>query len=147
MNDRGVFDQQTSPSNTNLDLFNSKQQRSNSTISLEEGKLKEDEEERKYKCRHKNCEVGFKTIRQSIMHHNKFEPECKAERNAIVKIIGKYKVLLKRLINKYGLNMEKLKEVEKFQKLEKKLEDLKMNMADPEYFSFIVGDKVLEEDM
>ncbi len=146
MKEKRIFDQQTSPSNTKIDLINSKQHRSNSIFSNEEGRLKE-ENERKYKCRHKNCELGFKTIRQSTMHHNKFEPECKAERNAIVKVIGKYKVLLKKLVKKYGINKEKLSEIEKFQKLEKKMEDIKLNLADPEFFSFIVGDKVLEEEM
>ena len=84
--EKGVFDQHTSPSNTNIDLIKSKQQRSNSIFSNEEGRMKE-VNERKHKCRHRSCELGFKTIRQSIMHHNKFEPECKAERNAIVKVI------------------------------------------------------------
>jgi hypothetical protein len=144
--EKGVFDQHTSPSNTNIDLIKSKQQRSNSIFSNEEGRMKE-VNERKHKCRHRSCELGFKTIRQSIMHHNKFEPECKAERNAIVKVIGKYKILLKKLVKKYGINKEKLSEIDKFQKLEKKMEDLKLILADPEYFSFIVGDKVLDEEM
>lgn len=144
--EKAVFDQLTSPSNSNLELINSKPLRSNSIFSNEEGKVK-DEEDRKFKCKHKYCEMGFKTKRQLIMHHNKFEPECKEERNAIVKVIGKYKALLKKLLKKYGINKDKLNEIEKFQELKRKMEDIKSNLNDPEYFSFFIGDKVLDEDV
>lgn len=135
-NDKRKYDSKNTLSRSKQDYIHSKHHKSNTTLSNDEIVIEEDEE-RKYKCKHRHCGIGFKTKRQSIMHHNKFEPECKADRNAIVRVLGKYKALLKKIIKTYGLNKEKIVESEIYKKLEKKFEEIKSNLVDPEYFSFI----------
>ena len=84
------------------------------------------------------------------MHHNKFEPECKADRNLIVNVVGKYKFLLKKIVEKLRKdgrkNVDKLEDNEKYQKLMKKFVEIKDELVDPEYFAFVVGEKLVLDD-
>lgn len=142
--DAGKNDFQQTSANSKEELFAGK--KSSESVTVEEVGI-EAEEERKFKCKHAGCGLAFKTKRQSIMHHNKFEAECKSDRNTIVRVIGKFKLALRSLIKKYGVDKEKLENSEKYLELIRKFNKIKSELIDPEYFAFVVGEKVLDDEM
>jgi hypothetical protein len=146
LSEQGKLEFQQTSTNSKPDMPSSGKPKTNSTVTNDELGI-EYEEERKFQCKHKGCGLAFKTKRQCIMHHNKFEPECKVDRNAIVKVIGKYKILLKKLVKQFGISPEKLEGNAKYNELLKKFHELKSVLVDPEYFAFAVGDKLIEDQV
>jgi hypothetical protein len=88
-------------------------------------------------CDHQGCNIEFRTKKLKVMHHNKMEPNCKADRGVIVRLIGKYKKSLLNLMSRVRKDVTK----------NPLLDDLKQyynsiigEVYDSTLFSILVGD-------
>lgn len=83
-------------------------------------------------CNHGLCGLKFKTKGRMLMHHNKQEPECKVEKNSIIKLISQYKALMIKLTN----NNKKIKLPEQ---LICDYKNLGQQLQDSDYFNTLCG--------
>lgn len=58
----------------------------------------------KIKCDHANCKLKFKTQKQKLNHHNKFEKKCFIERNSLIKLASRYKKLYIAILKEFKIN-------------------------------------------
>ena len=86
--------------------------------------------------------MKFKTIKQKYMHHNKLEPECKTDKNEIIKMIGLYK---KKIFKMLSGKVDKLKSVLKtdvdFINLKTLYEKCESITMDSDFFKSAVGEE------
>ena len=95
-----------------------------------------------FDCEHGGCDLKFKTIKQKYMHHNKLEPECKTDKNEIIKMIGLYK---KKIFKMLSGKVDKLKSVLKtdvdFINLKTLYEKCESITMDSDFFKSAVGEE------
>jgi hypothetical protein len=88
-------------------------------------------------CNHSGCNLEFKTKKQLVTHHNKFEQECKKQKNSIIKLIANYKHTIEKIakMNKSSKNEELV------QQLKSSLKGFEKNheLMDQDYFNNTVG--------
>jgi hypothetical protein len=53
-----------------------------------------------FQCDHGQCDTKFKTGKLKLSHHNKLEPECKSDRNILIKLISTYSEKLQKLLKR-----------------------------------------------
>ena len=92
-----------------------------------------------FECKHKGCNLSFKTKRQQIVHHNKFERECLNDKNILIKLIGKYKQALNSILTKYNVKIENFENSKIFGNLSRKFNDTLNFLQDREFFDSFVG--------
>ena len=63
-------------------------------------------------CQHKGCFHKSKTIKQRLMHHDKLEIECKAEKNNLFNLLNNFRCSIQNLLN---LNTDLIEDLEKFE--------------------------------
>ena len=76
----------------------------NNKTLLKKKSLKRKNSRRLYKCKHVNCGLSFKTLKQKLNHHKKMCKECKKDTIIMLKTINKLKVLIKELRNSKHIN-------------------------------------------
>jgi hypothetical protein len=84
------------------------------------------------------CNIKFKTKKQKLIHHNKMEPECKIERNSLIKLLKHYKQLAFSLWDKLGVVVN---EDEEIQQLKSCYNDVEKKLLDVDYFRCLLGKK------
>ena len=57
-----------------------------------------------YSCEHMGCNAKFRTQKEKLNHHNQMEPDCLIERQELLKLIQRYKILLKHIIKENDIN-------------------------------------------
>jgi len=93
-------------------------------------------------CKHKGCNLKFKTKRQLIVHHNKFEEECLNEKNMLIKLVEMYKKTLVALVKKFGANKEKLQNSKIYLNLYEQNQCLLSKIQDKEFYDSYVGESI-----
>ena len=94
------------------------------------------DEDKKYTCGHKGCELSYKTKKQKVFHHGKMDPECQKDSIMLLNQISLCKELIVSLSKKDKI---KEKDVEKLQvKFEKTMRDISIN----DYAQMICGHKL-----
>ena len=63
-------------------------------------------------CQHKGCFHKSKTIKQRLMHHDKLEIECKAEKNNLFNLLNNFRCSIQNILN---LNTDLIEDLEKFE--------------------------------
>ena len=70
------------------------------------------------------------------------EPECKIERNSLIKLIKKYKQFLKHVVNEKQIDLDSNEE---YVSLKAYYHEIEEKMLDPDYFHCILGKKFEDE--
>ena len=73
-------------------------------------------------CQHKGCFHKSKTIKQRLMHHDKLEIECKAEKNNLFNLLNYFRCSIQNILN---LNSDLIEDLEKYEENEDLKEDIK----------------------
>jgi hypothetical protein len=94
---------------------------------------KKKESKSKFACDHDACDLQFKTAKLKLMHHNKLEPECKSDRNGIVKLIAIYKKAILNLA-------QRLEQTDKLHELKKLYNSIQKNTFDQTFFHMKLGE-------
>lgn len=83
--------------------------------------------------------MRFKTKREKLIHHNILEPECKNERNNLIKLIAYFKRCLFNLYKAYNLTEEDLMKDPDYVCLKEKYLETEKKLLDTEYFYEVLG--------
>ena len=94
------------------------------------------EEDKKYKCGHKGCDLAYKTKKQRASHHGKMDPECQRDSIEYLSLISTTKNILFSLIKE-----NKIKNTEKLKEISKNYENIMDNISINEYAQLICGNK------
>ena len=86
------------------------------------------------------CNLKFHDKKEKLDHHILFEPECKAERNSLIDLLGKYKDVLKELVMENNIAVEEFEKNEDFLELTKEIENTGKKLLDPSYFNQVFED-------
>ncbi len=97
---------------------------------------------KQFVCKHKGCNLKFKTKRQLIVHHNKFEEECLNDKNLLIKIVEMYKKTLTAMVKKFSVNKEKLQNSKIYLNLNERNQCLLAKIQDKEFYDSYVGDNI-----
>lgn len=89
-----------------------------------------------FSCEHMNCNLKFKTAKQKLIHHNKMEPECRNERNLLIKLIKKFKELLSSLFLNQKIDVS---DSSQYIDLKNFYEETESKLVDPDYFHCLLG--------
>ena len=90
-----------------------------------------------FSCDHIGCNLKFKTKKQKLIHHHNLEPECKEEKQAIIKTLA----LFKRYTLSFVKNdPEKFKNDKDYLELKASYEELERKLLDPDFFFLSLGD-------
>ena len=73
-------------------------------------------------CQHKGCFHKSKTIKQRLMHHDKLEIECKAEKNNLFNLLNNFRCSIQNILN---LNSDLIEDLEKYEENEDLKEEIK----------------------
>ena len=73
-------------------------------------------------CQHKGCNHKSKTIKQRLMHHDKLEIECKAEKNNLFNLLNNFRCSIQNILN---LNTDLIEDLEKFEENDELKEEIK----------------------
>ena len=57
-----------------------------------------------YTCEHMGCNAKFRTQKEKLDHHNKMEPDCLIERQELLKLIQRYKLLLQHIVKENNID-------------------------------------------
>jgi hypothetical protein len=74
------------------------------------------------------------------MHHNSCEPECKNEKDSLVKLIDKFKTCILSLIENYNIDPKKVKKFDEYSKLQDEFKETKQKLYDTDYFFSVLGE-------
>lgn len=74
------------------------------------------------------------------MHHNKFQPECKFEKDSLIELIDKFKNGIQSVTKSFNLNLKDIVKMEEYDKLRVEFDDASQKMFDKEYFFSILGE-------
>ena len=80
-----------------------------------------------YSCEHMGCNAKFRTKLEKLKHHCEMEIDCFKERKELIKLIQRYKIFLKNIIKKKGIDENKNEIV---LKLKKNYEEIKNKLID-----------------
>ena len=90
-----------------------------------------------FSCEHMGCNAKFKTEREKLEHHCKMEPDCLIEREELIKLVQKYKLLMNRIIEDKKINP---KQNEIISNLKKEYEEIQSKLIDSNLFTKYLGD-------
>lgn len=89
------------------------------------------------------CNLKFHDKKEKLDHHILFEPECKAERNSLIDLLGKYKDVLKELVMENNIAVEEFEKNEDFLELTKEIENTSKKILEPSYFNHVFEGNLL----
>ena len=89
-----------------------------------------------YSCEHMGCNAKFKTQKEKLDHHNEMEPDCLIERQELVKLIQRYKLLLKHIIKEKQISPEKNDVI---QHLKGVYDEIQGKLIDVDFFKHYLG--------
>ena len=95
-----------------------------------------------YSCEHMGCNAKFKTKMEKLKHHSEMEIDCYKERKELIKLIQRYKIFLKKIIIKKGIDPDKNEVV---LKLKKNYEDIQDKLIDKDLFNHYLGENFENE--
>ena len=90
------------------------------------------------------CNLKFHNKKEKLDHHILFEPECKAERNSLIDLLGKYKAAIFELAKENDITMEELMKNEDFEELRKEIESTSKKLLDSAYFNEVLGEDLID---
>ena len=90
-----------------------------------------------YSCEHIGCNAKFKTKLEKLKHHNEMEINCFVERKELIKLIQRYKIFFKKIIQKKKID-EKNKGI--VLNLKKNYEEIQSKLVDQELFNHYLGE-------
>lgn len=93
-----------------------------------------------FSCEHVGCNMKFKSKKEKLLHHNICEPECKNEKNSLVRLIDKFKYCILFLIENYGIDQKRVENLDEYVKLQDEFNETKFKLYDTEYFFSILGE-------
>lgn len=97
-----------------------------------------------YSCEHMGCNAKFRTQKEKLNHHNQMEPDCLIERQELLKLIQRYKILLKHIIKENDINPS---ENEVILNLKSIYEETQGKIIDIDFFKSFLGDTFESECM
>lgn len=97
-----------------------------------------------FSCDHLGCNLKFKTKKQKMLHHHNLEPDCKLEKNSIMKTMSFYKKFVHSLIESCEIKKEQFENSNVYLELKKSYEDLEKILFDTDYFYMTLGEKFEE---
>ena len=89
-----------------------------------------------YSCEHMGCNAKFKTPKEKLEHHDQMEPDCLIERKELIKLLQKYKLLLKHIIKEKNINSDKN---EVIQNLKSVYDEIQKKLIDHDLFVHYLG--------
>ena len=90
-----------------------------------------------FSCEHMGCNAKFKTEKEKLEHHCKMEPDCLVERQELIKLVQKYKLLMNRIIKDKNIDLQKN---EVIVNLRKEYEEVQSKLIDTNLFIQYLGD-------
>ena len=90
-----------------------------------------------YSCEHMGCNAKFKTKFDKLKHHSEMEMECFVERKELIKLIQRYKIFFRKIVQKKNIDVNKNEIV---LKLKKNYEEIQSKLIDRELFSHYLGE-------
>ena len=90
-----------------------------------------------FSCEHMGCNAKFKTEKEKLEHHCKMEPDCLVERQELIKLVQKYKLLMSRIIKDKNIDLQKN---EVIINLRKEYEEVQSKLIDTNLFVQYLGD-------
>ena len=91
-------------------------------------------------CFHNGICHKFKSVKTKIMHHNKLEPECRKERNLILRLITNYCKAIIEIIKEHN-EKEYLSKLKEYNEVEKQKIKVKNISLDKEVFDSLFSNK------
>ena len=91
-----------------------------------------------YSCEHMGCNAKFKTKLDKLKHHSEMEIDCFIERKELIKLIQRYKIFLRKIIQKKKIDANKNEIV---LKLKKSYEEIQNKLIDQELFNQYLGEE------
>ena len=95
-----------------------------------------------FSCEHMGCNAKFKTEKEKLEHHCKMEPDCLTEREELIKLVQKYKILMNRIIKDKNIDINKN---EVITNLKKEYEEIQSKLIDNNLFVQYLGDNFESE--
>ena len=89
-----------------------------------------------YSCEHMGCNAKFKTKLEKLRHHSEMEVDCLVERKELIKLLQRYKIFFRRIIEKKNIDVQKNEIV---LNLKKNYEEIKNKLIDQELFKHYLG--------
>ena len=90
-----------------------------------------------FSCEHMGCNAKFKTEKEKLEHHCKMEPDCLEEREELIKLVQKYKLLMNRIVKDKNIDT---KNNEIIINLKKEYEEVQSKLIDTNLFIKYLGD-------
>jgi hypothetical protein len=90
-----------------------------------------------FSCEHMGCNAKFKTEKEKLEHHCKMEPDCLVERQELIKLVQKYKLLMSRIIKDKNIDLQKN---ETIINLRKEYEEVQSKLIDTNLFVQYLGE-------
>ena len=90
-----------------------------------------------YSCEHMGCNAKFRTQKEKLDHHNEMEPDCLVERQELVKLIQRYKLLLKFIVKENKIDPSNN---EIIKKLKGVYNEIQGKLIDVDFFKYYLGD-------
>ena len=95
-----------------------------------------------FSCDHIGFNIKFKTKTEKLLHHNKFEPECKVEKNSLIDLISKFKNNINMVVKLNKLNLSEIEKMDEYGKLKVEYDEAYQKIYDKEYFSLNLREKI-----
>ena len=89
-------------------------------------------------CTHGGFCHEFKTKKQKVMHHNKLEKECRAEKNYIIRLVNKFENSIRDLQKNECISLDEIEEYKNVQLQRKKTEKV---ISDKDLFESVFSVK------
>jgi hypothetical protein len=90
-------------------------------------------------CQHKGCFHKSKTVKQRLMHHDKLEIECKAEKNNLFNLLNNFRCSIQNILN---LKTDLIEDLERFEEND----DLKEEIQKVKNQAKILFDVAIDKD-
>lgn len=94
-----------------------------------------------FTCEHICCNIKFKTKREKLLHHDKFEPICKDEKDSLVQLIDKFQSGINSMIYNFDLDIKTVEKNEDYIKLQSEFEETK-KLINTDFFRKLLGEKL-----
>ena len=90
-----------------------------------------------YSCEHMGCNAKFKTKLDKLKHHSEMEVDCFVERKELIKLIQRYKIFFRKIVQKKNIDVNKNEIV---LKLKRNYEEIQNKLIDQELFNHYLGE-------
>lgn len=98
--------------------------------------IEEREDDKKFKCGHRGCDLAYRTKKQKVAHHGKMDQECQKDTINLLRQIALVKEVFEEMCQNDKVNEnERMRIKEKYEKIMKEI-------SLDEYASMICGNKI-----